>query len=332
YINGGYEIALMLGLYFFVYAILSRYYLSIQRTFNLGELLFLSVFLSILDLIFVTSFVYFTGAAESPYFVLYLLNLATIAIEFPFFPQALFIWSFCATAGYDVMIFMNLMARPIFPGFTPGSERAWPVVFRLSLINGIGVPVMFFFFSGVAYYIIAIMRRLRKRLDRMTVNEVGSQEEIAALSNISWITTKINDLDNMLERVLEQTFKVLRVSSGAALLYSQRGKCSTKISKNAPASIMDYICSRDPEAKISEKDPAFKKLMEQEKINEFFIKPIVTPRGKKIGKLVFFSRTNEEFSKRGLFLLDSIVNELSVSLAYALMYERTPGLPKKGKK
>ncbi len=333
YVNSGYEIALMLGLYFFVYAILSRYYLTMQMVFNLGELIFLSGFLAILDLLFVTGFVYFTGAAESPYFVLYLLNLAAVMIEFPYFPQSVFIWSLCATALYDSILFMTLMVHPLFTGFMPGSERAWPVVYRLTLINGVGVPAMFFFFSGVAYYITGYVSRFRKNFEKMIVNELSAQEEIAALSNISWILTKVNDVNYMLQRILEETFKVLRISSGAVLLIEPNKHHYTgKVSICVPSPLMDYFFTHDPSARITDKDPGLKKILEQEKIQEHVIKPIMKPGGKQIGKIIFFARNNEGFSQRGLFLLDSIINELSISLSYAMFCERLPLIGRKGKR
>jgi hypothetical protein len=324
YVSPGYEAALFLGVYLFIYAFLTRYYLITQKQIGFFEVIFLSGFLVFIDLIFVTAFIYLTGAAESPWFVLYILNLASIPVMFPYFLSSIFVWSFLASIFYDVILFMNLTGlRPFIPGFTPGSERAKEVLFRLTFINGIAIPSMLFFFATVAFYVSSYFIKERKRFEKVLVEEMGTQEEIASLTNITWILTRIFDLDYMLERVLEESFKILRIHSGIIFTIAPKNEHYVKrISLGVPPQIANHLLKIEPGSLPSEDDPYLFKLLAEEKIKMMIPKLIAAPRDIKIGMIVFFVREGEEVSKRGLFVLDSIVAEMGIALAYAIYIDK----------
>jgi len=324
FVSPGYEGALFLGVYLFIYAFFTRYYLITQKQIGFFEVIFLSGFLVFVDLIFVTAFIYLTGAAESPWFVLYVLNLASVPIMFPYFLSSIFIWAFLASVFYDVILFMNLSGlRPFIPGFTPGSERAREVLLRLTFINGIAIPSMLFFFSSIAYFVSSYFIKERKRFEKVLVEEVGTQEEIASLTNITWILTRVFELDYMLERVLEESFKILRIKSGIIFTLSPRNEHYIKrISLGVPPQIANHLAKLSAGSLPSEDDPSLFKLLAEDKIKMMVPKIITAPRDIKIGLVVFFVREGEEVSKRGLFVLDSIVAEMGIALGYALFVEK----------
>jgi hypothetical protein len=139
------------------------------------------------------------------------------------------------------------------------------------------------------------------------------------------------DMNYMLERVLEESFKILGVSSGGIFIISSKTKHFQKrASIGLPASLVNHLSRLKPGSLPEEKDPVLKKIMGEEKITEMVAKSILVPKGPQMGYLVFFARGEEKFSKRGIVILDSIVNELAIALGYAAFIEKIkPSLGRK---
>lgn len=331
YADPGYEAALIAGLFLFSYSFLVRYYLNSQKAISLGEVVFLSVFLSVMDLVITSAFIYFTGAVESPHFILYLLNIISVILTFPYFPQAVIIAAAGGTFCYEVILWCQLTGyRSFVPGFTPGSERSPQVIQRLLLTNSMAIPVILFVASIIAFFLSRHITSIRKRFDKILVDEGQSQAEITSLSNISWILTRVGDLSYMLERVLEEVFKIMGVSSGGIFIISAKtGYFQKKASIGLPTPLTTYLARQKPGTLPNEKDPALKKMIADDKITEMLAKSILAPKGIQMGYVVLFARGEEQFSKRGIVILDSIVAELSIALGYACFLDGVKGIGRK---
>ena len=161
YTNSGYELALLLGIYLFFYAFFTKYYLASQLEPAFGEIIFLSVFITILDLGIITAFIFFTGAAESPYALLYLLSLISIPLTFPYYLKSLFIWAFAASAAYLFMLFFTYSRLIlVLNGYSPNIERSPDVIRHLQIVNGIGVPAIIFILAAAAYFFFSNIGRI----------------------------------------------------------------------------------------------------------------------------------------------------------------------------
>jgi hypothetical protein len=135
----------------------------------------------------------------------------------------------------------------------------------------------------------------------------------------------------MLEQVLEESFKLLKLRSGAIFVVNpHNGHYHKKMSRGVPASLNDYLAKLKPAELPAEDDRKLIHLMKEEKIGCFICKPLLAPRGTRLGMIIFFVHEDETPSQRGLFNLDAIVNELGIVLAYALFFEKLK--PQKGKK
>jgi hypothetical protein len=331
FVDPGYEAALIAGLFLFSYSFLVRYYLNSQKTISLGEVIFLSIFLAVMDMTITCSFVYFTGAAESPNFVLLFLNLISVIMTFPYFLQAVFVAAATASLGYEFILWSHLNGyRPFLQGLTPGSERSHEVMERLTLIHALTIPVLLFIVAAVAFFLSRHIISIRKRFDKILIDEGQSQAEITSLSNISWILTRVTDLNYMLERVLEEVFKILGVSSGGIFIISSKtGYFQKKASIGLPTPLITYLAKLKPGTLPNEKDATLKKMIADEKITEMLAKSILAPKEVQMGYIVLFSRGEEQFSKRGIVILDSIVAELSIALGYACFLEKVKGMGRK---
>jgi hypothetical protein len=319
YFSPGTEATLFLGLYLFSYSFLTQYYIKTSKRLALVEVLFLSGFVLLLDIILITGFVYFSGAGESPFFIFYGISLINAVFTIPYFLPSVFICWGIITFLYEGILFMVASGQlPTFPRFLVGqigTEVSW----RITLTNAVGVPLILLGLAIVAYLLAKYLLVERRRFERILVEDDTTQEEIAAVSNISWILTRINDVDYMLEQVLEESFKILKLHSGAIFIVNPKNKhYHKKVSIGVPSALNDYLTKLKPGHLPSEDDRNLAHLMKQEKMESLICRPLLAPRGVKLGMIIFFVKEGEGPGKRGLFVLDSIVNELGIALAYAL--------------
>lgn len=325
YFSPGMEAILFLGLFLFSYSLLTHYYLKTQATIAMVEVIFLSAFITLLDILMITVSIYFTGGGESPFFIFYLLSLLVTTFIFPYYLPGLFVWLAGVLLFYEGMIFMILTGTlPAFPRFLSGQSNP-EVSWRITLINAISIPVILLAACLAAYFFSRHLLKERHHFKKILVEEETSQQEFAALSNISWIMTRIQDVDYMLEQVLEESFKLLKLHSGAIFMLNHK-----KISRGVPAALNNYLTKIKPCELPAEDDPKLRRLLKEEKIERFICKSLVAPKGAHLGMIIFFVRQGESPSQRGLFNFDAIVNELSIVLGYALFIDKIKS--SKGKK
>ncbi|MBI5699552.1 hypothetical protein HZC35_04475 [Candidatus Saganbacteria bacterium] len=327
----GTEAVLFLGLFLFTYSLLTQYFLKTQKMIAMVEIVFLSVFITLLDIVLITLSIYFTGGGENPFFVFYLLSLLMTAFIFPYYRAGLFIWLAATLVFYEGQILMTLNGSlPIFPRFL--SDQINPAISgRIIILNALGVPLVLLGACLAVYFISGYLLKERHLFKKILVEEETAQQEFAAISNISWILTRLQDLDYMLEKVLEETFKLLKLHSGSVLVvHPKNAHYHKRCSIGVPTAVNNFLSKLKPGRMPSEEDRNFGSLLKDEGIESFVAKPLLAPGGTYLGMIVFFIHQGETPSKRGLFNLDAIVNELGIVLAYALFIEKLK--PRKRKK
>jgi|GEM_PF-6617553 len=152
YFSPGAEAVIFLGLYLFSYSLLTQYYLKTQKAIARTEGIFLSVFITLLDILLITASAYFTGSGESPFSVFYLLSLLATSFIFPYYLPGMLIWPAVVTIFYEGMLFLTRAGLlPAFPRFW--SEQYSAAAGQITLVNALGIPLILFAVSLVAYFI-----------------------------------------------------------------------------------------------------------------------------------------------------------------------------------
>lgn len=314
-------VLVLIGLAVLFYALLSYYYLTTQRP-SLGETIFLSVFLGVVDMLAITVFVYFSGGADSPYFVFYLLVLAAKLISTPYFPQAVFLWAAVAAFCYDALLLLLLTG--FLPVYARGAEIVGltPAVAHSITTNFFLIPAVLFFFALGVYLIGQVTRQERLTLQSELEGEKELEKKLAAFGQVNWLLTHMFSLDTMLNDVLAKLLDILDLGSGLIMITDQKGALVPKAAKNVPPELL-AVFSRQNLKQLDISPANLKGIMiDNDVIHHLMLKKLAFQK-RSLGLLVLFCREGEHCPNAKLSAaLEPIVDELSVTLYYARLFRR----------
>ncbi|MCU0640494.1 MAG: hypothetical protein MUC35_00200 [Candidatus Margulisbacteria bacterium] len=314
-------VLIMIGLAILFYALLGFYYLQTQRP-SLGETVFLSVFLGMIDMVAITTFVYFSGGAESPYFVFYLLVLATGIVSSPYFPQAVFLWAGLAAVLYDAMVL--LIMNGALPYYTRNAEigQLTELFFRQANTTLFMTPAITILFALGVFLVSLVNRRERGLMQGELEEEKALEKKMAGFNQVYWALTHILSLDKMLGEVLEKILQLLDLNSGLIMTCDQYGDKSRQIAHKVPPELTAmFNCQNLKKMEIS---PAnLKGVM----INDVLIASVLFKRlvfhDRLVGMMVLFVREGEHTPGAKLnAALDAAADELAAALYYERLLKR----------
>jgi hypothetical protein len=314
-------VLVLIGISILFYSLLSYYYLTTQKP-SLGEVIFLSFFLGLVDVVAITVFIYFSGGADSPYFAFFLLILASKLVSTPYFQQVVFVWAAIAAACYDGLLLLLLTGLlPVYGrnammiGLTPAMERS--IVTNMFLI-----PALLFIFALGVYLIGRVSRQERLELQEELDGEKELEKKIASFSQVYWTLTHVFNLDNMLSEVLDKVLEILGHGSGLIMVTDQKGGLVPKASKNVPPQLLEAF--RQQNLKQLDISPANLKgiMIDDEVISNLLLKKLLFQK-RPLGLLVIFCREGERCPNAKLqAALEPVVDELSAALYYGKLLRR----------
>ena len=315
-------VLVLIGLSILFYSLLSYYYLTTQKP-SLGETIFLSVFLGAVDMLAITVFVYFSGGPESPYFVFYLLILASALFSAPYFQQAVFIWAAIAALLYDVLLLLTIFkALPIYTRFAEIVDLNAPLA-RVALTNMFLIPALLFFFALGVYLVGRLIRQERLGLQQEIEAERTLEKKIAGFNQVHWLLTHVLNLDKLLVEVLARVLDILDLDSGLIMVTDQKGALVPKASKNIPPELLEVL--RQQNLKQLDLTPANLKgiMIGNEMISHLTVRKLTFRDRRQLGLLLLLGREGEHWPGAKLnAALDSVIDELSAALYYNWLFKR----------
>jgi hypothetical protein len=314
-------VLMLIGIAILFYATLTFYYLATQKP-ALSEIIFLSVFLGVVDIVFITAFVYFSGGIESPYFVLYLLVLSTVLVSSPYYPQAVFLWTAFAALFYDAMVLLTMF--DLIPFYSRSAEvtALGPQYVRISQMSLLLIPLLLFFFSFWTYTVMKLLQRERGELETEVESEKKYEKMLAAFTAVLWVLTHVFRLDTMLGKALDKLLGALGLSSGLVLLVDKQNKLVCLAEQGVPPVVVDIFHGKN--ARQAEVTPANLKgiLFGEDVIRNLAVKKIVF-RQKQLGILVLFGKEGEEWwVPKFEAQLASVTDEMGVAINYGKMFRQ----------
>jgi hypothetical protein len=312
---------IMLGIAVLVYGALSFLYLSTQKP-ALTEIIFISVFLGIIDIVVITVFVYFSGGYESPYFVFYLLALTSVSLGVPFLTFSVFLMAVAASVFYDAMIFLTVFHWIPFYSKTQELSMLGAQDVYLSYASAIFIPIIILFFSFGIYLMVRFMESMRQELEDKVEEEKSIEKIIASLSQVYWILTHVLRLDEMLDKALHKLLEILKINSGMILLIDQKKGLVCRASHDVPAAVCHNFEGKTFK-EVSELPANLKGFVwGAEALHNWSIRKLVF-HNKPQGLLVFFGKEGEAWiDPRFKEPLDALADELAAAIYYGKLFKK----------
>ncbi len=313
-------VLVLVGLFILFYAILTYYYLETQKP-TLNELILLSVFLGVVDLIFITAFVYFSGGFESPYFVFYLLVLTAVLVSAPYFPKAVFLGAAATAVFYDSILFLT--AYGMIPYYSRRGEvfSLLDIQVRQSMVNSILVPAVIFFFSLGVFMVEKFLEKERQDLKAKIESDRSFETKVTALSSVYWTLTHVLRPEPMLSQALSKTLEALGLSSGMICLVDPRKGLTCRTKQGVSQEIV-YNFEGKKIVEVAESLPNLKGIIVgNEVIHNISIRKLFF-RNKALGLLVLFGKEGEEWLDPKLNVcLDALADEIAAAIYYGKIFK-----------
>jgi len=314
-------VLVLIGIFILMYAGLTHYYLVTQKTV-LAELVFLTVFLTAVDLFCITGFIYFSGGIESPYVPLYILILASVPVSMPQLPYAVFFWAFGAALLYDAVIILTYF--DLIPFY---SRQAIVVALgqanlRLSVFSCFLAPAIDFFFAFAAFSASSYIHDQRAKLEVEMARETELGKKAQGFAEVHWILTHVLKPEAMLNQALKKLLEVLHLSSGLILTLEPREGLACRARQGVPPELMSVFIGKS--LKEAAVHPANLKeiVVAGEAIQNIFNRKLIFHK-KELGLLVIFGKEGEEWLEpRMAAPLDAIVDEVGAAVFYSKFFCR----------
>jgi hypothetical protein len=313
---------IMVGIAILVYSLLSFAYLSTQKP-ALNEIVFFSVFLSMLDMVVITIFVYFSGGYESPYFVFFLLALTTVVMGIPYLTFSVFLLAAAASFFYDLMIFFTSFYK-VMPFFSRLHGRATlsEQDIYLSALSAFIIPVIIFFFAAGFYAIARFMENIRQDSDNKIDTEKGVEKTISSFSQVYFILTHVFKLDEMLDQTLCKLLGILCLNSGMILTVGADKKLVAAACHNVPKGVIANFEGK-PFKEMGDLPPNLKGIVLGGELIHNWSLWKLNFHNKPQGLLVFFGNEGEAWiDPRYKDSLDAVADEIASAIYYGSMFKR----------
>jgi hypothetical protein len=314
-------ILVLIGIAIMVYSLLCFAYLATQKP-ALNELTFFAVFLALIDMFVITTFVYFSGGYESPYFVFYLLGLTTIVMGIPYLTASVFLLAGAASVFYDLMIFFtNFQALPFYSRLH-GRVTLTPPDAQLGLINALIVPIVIFFFAVGFYAIAKFMENTRLENDNKLDAEKNVEKTLSAFGQVYFVLTHVFKLDEMLNQALKKLLEILKLKSGMILTLDPQKKLVCAANHGVQRGVIDNFVHK-PFKEMSELPANLKGIvLGGEFIHNWSSWKLVF-HGKPQGLLIFFGAEGEAWiDARYKDALDAVAEEMSAAIYYGSLFKK----------
>lgn len=311
----------LIGLFILFYAMLTYYYLKTQKP-SLNEIVFLSVFLGIVDILFITAFVYFSGGYDSPYFAFYLLVLATVPVVTPYFIQSVFLWAAVATALYELIITATMSNQ--IPYYMRGVGISYMTEHqeRISVISAFAIPTIIVLFSLGVYALGRVLESERQKLWQEMAEAKGLDKKIVALSSAYWTFTHVFKPEIMLNQALDKILEALGLSLGMVMLLDRQNNLACRVCRNVPREVIDSFHGKSLK-QAAETPPNLKGIViGGEVIRNIVVRSLVF-HNRSIGLLVLFEKEGEErIDARLKEPLDAVADEMASAIYYGKLLRR----------
>jgi len=313
---------IMIGIAILVYSLLSFAYLATQRP-ALNELIFFSVFLSMLDLAIITIFVYFSGGYQSPFFVFYLLALTAVTMGIPYLTASVFLLAGAASVFYDLMIFFTNYDR-VLPFYSRllGRTQITSQDLLYSWLSAVIIPVIIFFFAAGFYAIARFMENVRLENDNRVDAEKEAEKALSSFSQVYFILTHVFKQSEMLAQALAKLREILGLNSGLILVVDGDKKLALAAAANVPKGVIDNFVGKSFR-EMEDLPPNLKGIvMGGELIHNWSLWKLVF-HNKPQGLLVFFGKEGENWiDPRYKESLDAVADEMASAVYYSNLFRR----------
>ncbi len=316
-------VMMVVGLFVLFYSILTLYYLQTEKA-SLTELVFLTTFLSVVDLFMITIFIYFSGGYASLYFVGYFLFVALVPFWAPYFKNSPNAWAAIASGFYITLLGATMLGFLPYIDLSGNVSSLDPALARASFVNMLIIPVILLAFAQGQYYVLRYLRQERVDMERGLAHEKDVEKQYAAFSSVFWILTHVHRSEQMLDEALDKILKILDLKSGMIMLLDPRRGISCGVNKGVP----EQICQAFKGKRLTEVDALFSNLkgifLGKEFIQKEFIRKLVF-RQRTMGFLVLFSRDESVDISAGLNkMLDAVADEMAAAIFYAKFFKALP--------
>ncbi|MDD4178630.1 MAG: hypothetical protein PHH14_01085 [Candidatus Margulisbacteria bacterium] len=310
-----------LGFFILFYALLTYYFLKTQQV-SLTEIMYLSVFLGILDLLLITTFVYFSGGIESPYFVFYMLILSSVPVKIPYFSKSVFLWAGAASVFYDLMIYFTVVGLIPFYSRSSGVVDIGIADIRLNIINALLIPAVLFFFSAGIYLIAQIMASERLEIEEERNKERDLEKKITEFSSLFWILTHVFNVEKLMEKSLDKILELLGIRSGMIMLADKDGQLFCQAKREIDRSILETL-----EGKTIKQLPVAPSNLKAIILSDAIIHHISVRKlvfnHKIIGALILFGKEGEDWLEPTVSsCLDAATSEIAAAVYYNRLFKK----------
>lgn len=312
---------MVIGLFVLFYGLLTYYYLEKQKV-ALNEIIFLSTFLSIVDLIVVSVFVYLSGGHESLAFVGYFLFIAVVPFWAPYIPFSPLFWAVFASFLYDVMLLLT--SGGVIPFYTlqKGASAVTPLIAKSIAINAVVVPTMLVGFALGEMMLLKYLRGRRAELEEELDHEKIVERRYASFSSVFWILTHVIRTSQMLTKALEKILEILSLKSGMILILDPKKGAVCSAITGIPDEVVKAVCGKQ----VKEINDIFSNLQGiffgKEFIQKELIKKLVFHR-RTVGFLILFSRgEGVHVSSELREMLDAVADEMASAIYYGKLLRR----------
>ena len=272
-----------------------------------------------------------------------------------------YIRRYLAFGGFDLFLFASLSLLFGIAGISFGISRLWYADYWFwHLLRLIA-------YMHVLYYMLHVYRQTFTELHRLTeyledrIEERTAQlsleiaehkkaeeeirvynEELLTINRVVTSCTNIADLREILNRVLEESMRIVALEEGSLCLLNpddtlgliaHRGACETSLSDFTPHPLLmkdclygDHLSELKPlilQDRESVRRFAAGKPIEEADIRFHAAFPLVTGRRKCVGVLCVFTGTDQKPSPRSLRLLETILAPVALLIENARLYEET---------
>ncbi|MBN2057851.1 MAG: hypothetical protein JW782_03540 [Candidatus Saganbacteria bacterium] len=314
-------VLMLLGLGILFYSLLTYYYLRTQKI-SLNEIIFLSTFLGIVDLIVMTLFNYFSGGPQSPYVIAYVLFIALVPFWSPYSAYGPLIWALLTIGLYESMlILVSLGVLPLvqIDGGLIIDQQYLP---KLCHVNGIVLPIVLFCISLCEVFIIQYLGKERLNLESALNRERDVERKYSAFTSIFWTLTHVFNLDVMLKDALEKMLAVLGLHSGLIVLMDKKKVVRVGANMGVPEEFLSALRSKKIKEISDVLDNVQGIFLGKEFIQKELVRKLVFRR-KTVGFFILFSHgeglnITHDLEK----MLEAVADEMAAAVYYGRLVRK----------
>lgn len=314
-------VLMLIGLFILFYGLLTYYYLKAQNV-SLNEIIFLSTFLVIMDLLCLTVFVYFSGGHQSLAFIGYFLVVAVVPFWAPYIIFSPLFWALFSAFLYDGLLLLVATKAIPFIALHQGVTSLGPADIKGISVNAITIPTVLILFAIGEIMILKYMRSERAGLEERLDHEKEVEKRYASFSSVFWILTHALGTRQMLKEALDKLLEILSLRSGMILLLDPKKGAVSNATRGIPEEMVQAIRGKQ----VKEIDDIFANLqgifVGKEFIQKELIKKLVF-HGKTMGFLILFSKEDSlRVSSDLRDMLDAVADEMAAAVYYGKLFRR----------